>query len=764
MGANRTVLDDAAVTAAAGRALAAEPSLSRTQLSRRVCGMLGWRTVDGRLKEMECRVALNRLERQGHVALPPSRGRLPRPRHRRRGGAGERLPRTVFAPLRELGRLELVRVSAADEALSAAWQELTARHHYLGSGPLCGRQLRYLVRSERFGTVGTLAFTSPALHLAARDAWIGWDDEGRRLHLEQVVCNARFLILPWFRVENLASKVLGLCPERVREDWRETYGVEPVLLETFVNPRRFKGTCYRAAGWQEVGSTAGRGRQDRKKRFAAGRKRVLLLPLRPDCRERLRETPPKPPAPVYYKDDSGPGWEQVEFGAADLGDARRNRRLAQLAAAFFGKPTANIPEACGSPAAARAAYRLLKHGKTDMRKILAPHYEATAGRLAAGDGVVLAVQDTTFLNYSAHPATEDLGPIGSTEGGPVGLVLHDTMAFTPEGTPLGLVDIQCWARDPEAFGLSEFRKDLPTEEKESAKWLESYAAASVLQRRVPGVRVVSVGDREADFHDLFERACHDPLDAGLLVRAVHNRTLLDECLGLKDWGAGRPVAAVVDVRIPRRGASPARTAAMELRYGTVTLLPPKGPKGRAGVQMQVVHIVEQTPRKADEPVEWFLLTTCPVESADQACEKVQWYSRRWGIEVFHRILKSGCRIEDRQLGTQDRLENCLAIDLVVAWRVFHLTMLGREFPDLPCTACLDDIEWKVLCTHHTGAVPAQPPSMRQAVIWIGRLGGYIARPKDYLPGALTLWRGLITLQAMAAGWRLALGLEMPEGP
>ena len=762
MGASRTTVDDAAVVAV-GRLLAAEPALSRTELSRRVCRTLGWNAANGRLREMSCRVTLNRLERDGRITLPPSRGSIPEPRHRRRGRVGEILPKTVFGPLAELGGLELVRVTAADAALSAEWRELTARHHYLGSGRLCGRQLRYLIRSEHFGWVGTLAFTSAALHLAAREAWIGWDAAGRRLHLEQVVCNARFLILPWFCVPNLASKVLSLCPSRVREDWQETYGVEALLLETFVNPRRFKGTCYLAAGWQDVGCTAGRGRQDRNKRFAAGRKQILLLPLRDDCRELLRAVSPEPPRPVYYREAAGQPWEQVEFGSADLGDARRNRRLGGLAAAFFAKPTASIPEACGK-AAARAAYRLLKHKNTGMRKILAPHYEATAGRIAAGGGVVLAVQDTTFLNYSAHPATEDLGPIGSTATGPVGIVVHDTMAFTPEGTPLGLVDIQCWARDPEEFGLSEFKKDMPAELKESVKWLDSYAAASALQRRVPQARVVSVGDRESDFYELFERALAKPDSAGLLVRAVHNRKLLDECLGLKDWIASRPVAAVVTVRIPRRGSSPARAAAMELRYGTVTVLPSKGPKGRAGLRLQVVHIVEQTPRKAGEPVEWFLLTTCPVESPGQAAEAVRWYTRRWGIEEFHRILKSGCRIEDRQLSTEARLENCLAIDLVVAWRVFHLTMLGREFPDLPCTACLDEAEWKVLCTHHTGTVPAQPPTMRQAAIWIGRIGGYMARPKDYLPGAVCMWRGLITLQAMASGWRLATNLRMPEGP
>ena len=192
--------------------------------------------------------------------------------------------------------------------------------------PLCGRQLRYLVNSGDYGWVGTLAFTSAALNLEARDNWIGWDREGRQLHLQQVVCNARFLILPWIHVYNLASKILSLSATRVRQDWLATYGVEPVLLETFVDRKRFKGTCYQAAGWEYVGDTKGRGRQDRDKAFPVRCKRIFVLPLRDDFRQVLTQTPPKPPTPVYYREPSEQPWEQVEFGTADpdiAGEARQ---------------------------------------------------------------------------------------------------------------------------------------------------------------------------------------------------------------------------------------------------------------------------------------------------------------------------------------------------------------------------------------------------------------------------------------------------------
>jgi hypothetical protein len=150
-----------------------------------------------------------------------------------------------------------------------------------------------------------------------------------------------------------------------------------------------------------------------------------------------------------------------------------------------------------------------------------------------------------------------------------------------------------------------------------------------------------------------------------------------------------------------------------------------------------------------------LLTTCEVTSTAGAIEKINWYRLRWGIEVYHRTLKSGCKIEQRQLGTADRIETCLAIDLVVAWRIFHLAKLGREVPDVPCTVFFEEFEWKALHTHitKTPVPPTDPPSLRQALHMVARLGGFLGRRGDGEPGTTTLWRGLQHLDGIAAMWK-----------
>jgi hypothetical protein len=158
-----------------------------------------------------------------------------------------------------------------------------------------------------------------------------------------------------------------------------------------------------------------------------------------------------------------------------------------------------------------------------------------------------------------------------------------------------------------------------------------------------------------------------------------------------------------------------------------------------------VHIVEQvSDEMIDSPIEWMLLTTVEVKDVADAQKRVEWYSGRWGIEVYHRTLKSGCRIKDRQLGTAERLETCLGIDMVVGWRIYHLTMLGREAPELPCTVFFKDIEWKALCCYvnKTPVAPEKPPSLRKAMFMVGAIGGHLGRKGDGFPGTQTLWRGL----------------------
>jgi hypothetical protein len=730
------------------QAVDVEPGLSRGALSRRVCAWLDWRTARGQLKEVSCRVALLKLHRRGGLALPSlGHGAIPRP-GRVEAEAGRREGAPIELALETLQPVQVVRIDRADSAAARTWNELMNRYHYLGAGPLCGAQMRYLLHSPSYGWLGGLAFSAAAWQLAARDRWIGWSAEARRQHLQEVIANSRFLLLPPLRVDNLASHGLSLVLQRVGSDWQQRYGYRPLLVETFVDTERFAGTCYRAANWRSVGVTAGRGRQDAGHAYSRSVKQVLVYPLQRRARQRLGAGEPAPaPAPA--------DWAEEEFGGAALGDARLQRRLLILARDFYARPQAGVPQACGSRAKTKAAYRFFAHDETPMETLLQPHYQATLQRLQA-EKVVLAVQDTTRLNYRTHPATERLGPIGSHAEGTLGLWLHSTLAFNLDGTPLGLLDVQCWARDGANFGKKHQRKQRPIEEKESAKWLHSFRRVTEVQRQAPATQVVSVGDREADVYALFQLALAQADGPRLLIRAEQDRLLADGQGHLWPTLAQQPRQGVQEIQVPRRGSQPARTAQLEVRFAQVTLQPPHGMESLGPVALWAVLAEEGEAPAGVKPLRWMLLTTCAVDSFAAACEKLRWYTRRWGIEVYHRTLKSGCRIEQRQLGTAESIEACLALDLVVGWRIFHLAKLGREIPDVPCTVYFEEAEWKALLAYvtHNPTPPKQPPSLRQALRLLATLRGFLGRKSDGEPGTQTLWLGLQRLDDLTAMWKI----------
>jgi hypothetical protein len=637
------------------------------------------------------------------------------------------------------------------------------RFHYLGKGPLCGAQIRYLVESSRYGWVGALAFSAAQWRLKERDRYIGWTEGARRCNLHRVVCNSRFLVLPDVHVPNLASHVLSLCLQRLDEDWRKRYGYGPVLVETFVDPSRFAGTCYRAANWRHVGQTVARKTPYANGKVAQGRKDIFVYPISSHWQEVLCAEPEvrlcSTPRPEVVAD-----WTEEEFGRVQFFDERLKQRLFTLATDFFAQPGELIPQAaCGSAAKTKAAYRFFRNTNVAMQTLLRPHIESTIERLGAHP-VILAVQDTTSLNYTTHPPV-GVGPISTSQHKAVGLILHDTMAFTPEGTPLGLLNIQCWARDREETGKRSRRGELPIEEKESNKWLISYRAVAQAQKLCPDTTLISVGDREADVYDLFHEAAQDPCGPGLLIRADRGRKRKVDHESLWQKMTAMPVAGGVDIAVPRRAARPARTAKLQVRFAQVELRPPKDSQFQP-VSVWAVYAREVDPGAGvKEPIDWMLLTTVATNSFEDACQRMNWYSRRWGIEVYHRTIKSGCRIEDRRLDHTDSLKACLAIDLVVAWRVFWLTMMGREKPDAPGDQILREEEWHVLGAWATGHIVDTPPTTRQTMHWIGKLGGWIARNKQDNPGTTCIWRGLARLPAMAQGYLLALNIHgMKAGP
>ena len=722
----------------------AEPSISRRQLSQRVCEWMNWRSPNGKLREVGCRKALLELHRRKLIELPDCGDFAFHTRRARPSELPSLFP--VACSLADLGPVELVPISSASSKNSRIWNALFDAFHYLKSGPLCGAQIRYLVWNERFGWLGGLSFSAAAWRVRCRDEFIGWSEDARKHTLQLVVNNSRFLIPPMVKVPGLASHVLAQCCKRLADDWQERYSYRPVLLETFIERGRFTGSCYRAANWNHVGATTGRGRQG----TGTTTKDVYLLPLCNDWKTTLCSLPDgtvstrqKPP----HREPAD--WTEEEFGGAALGDKRLVDRLMQLGGSFFAMPTANIPQACATEAAAKAAYRFFDNEQVSMDAILSPHFETTEQRVR-NHKIVLVAQDTTSINYTSHPETKGLGPINTVGDKSIGLLLHDTMAFTPEGTPLGLLDVQCWARNEDEAGSRHHRHSKAIEEKESFKWLKSYRAVSAVQARCPHTKLIVMADREADIHELFAEHLTIRKSADLLIRAEksRNRNVADDEEQIRRlWPFMNTLkpAGVVEVLVPPRPDRPPRTARLEIRFSPVTLKAPITKPDLPDVPLYAVHAKEtDAPAGIDEPLEWMLLTTLAVTSFEEAKTALAYYTKRWGIEIYHRVLKSGCRIEDRQLGTARRLENCLAIDMVIAWRIHHLTWLGRETPDMPCTVYFDDATWKALVgfINQTPLVPATPPTLREAITMVASLGGFLNRSSDGEPGTETMWRGL----------------------
>jgi hypothetical protein len=744
--------------------MAEAPELSRYVLAREACARLDWRDERGRLREMACRKELLGMHRRGAVVLPAAR--------RGRPVARASPPRAwpAFAgSLAELGPIALEPVRGGTAA-SATWNALMDAYHPLKRGPLCGAQMRYLIISPAHGVVGGLAVSAAAWRLSPREAWLGWSDAERARGLSGIVCNSRFLILPEVRVKHLASHALALLRRRVVGDWRQRYGVAPWLMETYVEISR-SGTSYRADNWIEVGMTAGRGRQDRAGTARLPPKRVFLHPLDRAAVSRIRGRDAMgasaAAAGAAARPIAGemPGWVHREFGGAPLRDRRLQRRLLALGAAFFAKPLADIPQACGSDASAKAAYRFFDNEKATMQPLMRPHRDATIERMRT-QAVALVVQDTTSLNYTTRRAMQGIGPIGTKANGPQGLHVHNTLAFATDGTPLGILDVDCWRRDPDAHGKKHERHTKPIEEKESRKWIDPLPVIHDAVRRCPNTRIVVVADREADIYELFLEASKLGLD--LLVRAKQNRALDQETQRLWPHMLAQPVLGEITLPVPRHPGKPARIATMTLRAAQISLAPPGRKAQLPPLRLWAVLSKEQDPPNGVPPLEWMLLTTVPVTGLADALERVNWYLRRWGVEVFHRELKSGCRIEDRQLADADRMQACLAIDMVVAWRIHHLTWLGRAHPDLPCTVVFEDDQWKAVAVFTTHKPPPeQPPSLAQFIRQIAKLGGFLGRKADGNPGTETLWRGLQTMDIITATRRAHLAADpgaMPQPP
>jgi hypothetical protein len=468
-------------------------------------------------------------------------------------------------------------------------------------------------------------------------------------------------------------------------------------------------------------------------------------------------------------------WVVEEMKTAKLNDKRLNRRLSEVLSQLAARPTASIPAACGGRAEVVAAYRFCKNKKTSFQAVLQPHREATRQRMAA-QPVVILPQDTTEVDLTRpEQQVTGAGPLDGNSRR--GALLHLLYAFTPDGTPLGAVHAVAWVREEEAVcaGLSRAeRAAIPIEDKESHRWVVTLQQAREEAQHCPTTQLVCVADSEADIYEVLAEATREARPIEWIVRACQNRALLCESGGslgekhLRERVLQEPVLFGKTIHVRGRKAKVAcetrgrrqpresREAEVVVRAVRVTLRPPSRPDRKLPpVTVNVVLVSEVNPPAGDEPVEWLLLTSLPIDTAEQVVQILQYYSVRWMIEVFFRVLKTGCRVEERLFEHVDRLLTCLAIYLIVAWRTLYVCRLGRSCPEISCEAVFEPAEWKsVWKVVRREDPPVEPPALGLFVRMVAQLGGYVNRKRDDPPGPQTVWIGLQRMHDFATCWQL----------
>lgn len=724
---------------------------SRVQVVGEFCRAVGWHDAKGRWSISSASVALERLEKRGLVKLPP---RVVRHRGTvRRGLTDDGLPVPPVPILPQAGGridgLRLRLVQNDKDPAHALWNRLIVREHPLGRRPLVGAQLRYVVECDA-GVIGAFGIGPSACHLDCRDQWVGWSLAARERNRGLAIGLARFLIRPSLRAPNLASQCYRQLLHRVAEDWWQRYGVRPVLIETYVDRVRHHGRSLAAANWRRLGQSQGWGREDRKRQGKPAPKDVWVYELHTHARAQLQSVPEERLAPrSVFAPTLKEDWAQEEMAGVDLGDERLNARAARMLGHRGARPTLSFNRSFGALKEAKGAYQLVENSRAEvsLQSLIAPHQLQTARRMAA-ERVVLLAQDTTALSYNTRAGTTGLGPIGKdfTRG----LFLHSLQAFRLDGIPLGTAWVETWAR-PLTSDTAQ-RNEQSVDEKESGRWIRAFQAAGQRARQMPSTQVVVCGDRESDIYELFDQMPSAPKNLHLLVRAQHDRNL-EGGGSLRELLAQAALGGRMEVPVPRREGRPARTAILELRWKEVEFKAPVVARKKSWppLKLYALWAHEVGTPEGQEPMDWTLLTSWPITSLKVARRIVKWYALRWGIECWHKVLKSVCRVESRQLKSLQALERALAFDMIVASRALLLNRLGKDHPELPAELFYSPEELEVLDVKKKDSgkfLTATKLTLFQANILVAMLAGFWARPSDGHPGAQILAEGLRELHAM----------------
>jgi hypothetical protein len=466
-------------------------------------------------------------------------------------------------------------------------------------------------------------------------------------------------------------------------------------------------------------------------------------------------------------DSAGGAWFDSEIAGCRLADERLKTRLGKLLAQLGGAIGQSIPLVCQDWANTKAAYRFFSNERVNEADILAGHFQSTRDRVAAGDGPVFVLHDTTEFSYKReNPKAVGITNrvfVGRDQAGRpksrtvCGILMHSSLAVTSDGLPLGLTAAKFWTRK-KFKGTKALKKKInptrvPIDKKESVRWLENVRQSTELLGD-PG-RCVHIGDRESDIYELFCLA-HE-MGTHFLIRTCVDRLAGDGGHTIADEMAEVAVKGLHRIEVRDDRGEPDQ-AVLEIKYRKIRVLPPIGKQKKyPALTLTVIHAEERGTPKHRAKIHWKLITDLPVQSRTDAIEKLQWYAMRWRIEVFHKILKSGCKAEESRLTTAQRLTNLIAVFCILSWRVFWMTMLNRSMPDASPTLALTEVEIALLDQHVKDRNPPQRKTLGHYLIKIARLGGYLARANDPSPGNMVMWRGLSRLTDVALGATVGAG-------
>jgi hypothetical protein len=482
------------------------------------------------------------------------------------------------------------------------------------------------------------------------------------------------------------------------------------------------------------------------------------------------KTASKNKRPAVSVESTDPSWVDLEAGEGHFVDARLERRFKTLVEQISECVGGSIPFACQDWAAAKAAYRFFSNPRLREADILSGHFEATRARMKAAREPILILHDSSEFTYQRESAagmgliTQPRLSTGSGKGSKLrrltvrGLLMHASLALTLEELPLGLCAVKFWTRKRFKGGDALKRKINPTrvpvEEKESFRWLENLRQSNRLLGEP--ARGVHIGDRESDRCELFCAAAEEKTH--FLVRTCVDRLAIDGEQTIAK-AMEEPDAKGMHRLELRTKDGKLSEARLEIRYRRLLVLPPIGKQKRCpSLELTVIHAKEKGQPEGREPIDWKLLTNLPIQSIKAATEKLGWYALRWKIEVFHKILKSGCQAEESLLRSTERIVKLIAVFCVVSGRVFWLTMLNRSDPQAPPDLVLTEEE----CLVRDRAVKAKPgadanQNMLSAYLTkVAQLGGYLARRKDPPPGNLVMWRGMRRLADLMLGAQIGI--------